>query len=87
MRRSLEAICRQLEFKNGFFVDCVGRKGGLMLLWSDDTDLSIKSFSQDHIDVVVQPSTGEHGGSLVFMDTLRLVNVNFLENYCVVYLN
>ncbi|GKV27302.1 hypothetical protein SLEP1_g36487 [Rubroshorea leprosula] len=49
-----------LGFDQCFVVDCVGRGGGLAMLWRDDFNLTISTFSQSHIDVeIVDPSGGE----------------------------
>lgn len=34
-------------------VDCVGKSGGLALLWKDPISVTIKSFSIGHIDCIV----------------------------------
>ncbi|KAL5758842.1 hypothetical protein ACOSP7_021453 [Xanthoceras sorbifolium] len=44
----------QLGFSGGLHVDCVGKSGGLMLLWNDVWDVSVLSFSRGHIDVVIK---------------------------------
>lgn len=38
----------------GFLVASVGNSGGLALLWSKDTLVSLQSYSKYHIDVLVQ---------------------------------
>lgn len=45
-----------LNFEGHFTVDPVGRRGGLMLLCNEPFDVSIKSFSQGHIECVIQHS-------------------------------
>lgn len=49
----MEKIKYKLGFSNGLFVPSRGRSGGLALLWSSDTNLEIKSFSNNHIDAVI----------------------------------
>lgn len=44
----------KLGFRNCFVVDRKGLSGGLALLWHDDTDLSIISYSRYHIDAVIE---------------------------------
>lgn len=39
---------------NAFAVKSVGLSGGLVLFWNNDSVVSLKSFSNSHIDVVVQ---------------------------------
>ncbi|KAF4394179.1 hypothetical protein F8388_005813 [Cannabis sativa] len=49
-----EGIQRHVNFQNSFHVDCVGKSGGLLLLWNEDWEVSVKSFSVGHIDALVQ---------------------------------
>ncbi|KAF4377212.1 hypothetical protein G4B88_009204 [Cannabis sativa] len=49
-----EGIRRHVNFQNSFHVDCVGKSGGLLLLWNEDWEVSVKSFSVGHIDALVQ---------------------------------
>ncbi|KAF4370225.1 hypothetical protein F8388_007366 [Cannabis sativa] len=49
-----ESIRRHVNFQNSFHVDCVGKSGGLLLLWNQDWEVSVKSFSVGHIDALVQ---------------------------------
>ena len=51
--RRMERIKNRIGLANGLIVPCVGRKGGLALLWTREIDLKIKSFSQNHIDAVI----------------------------------
>ncbi|KAL5580419.1 hypothetical protein UlMin_012861 [Ulmus minor] len=49
--------CRNFKYTFGFegcFVqDCIGRKGGLILLWKDPLKVEIKSCSAGHIDAII----------------------------------
>ena len=49
----MERIRNQIGFANELFVSSCGRSGGLALIWTRETDLEIKSFSNHHIDIVV----------------------------------
>ena len=51
--RRMKRIKNRIGLANGLIVPCVGRKGGLALLWNREIDLEIKSYSQNHIDVVI----------------------------------
>lgn len=42
-----------LGFLHNFVVDCRGKNGGLMLLWSENWNVSIQSFSVGHIDAII----------------------------------
>lgn len=50
-----------------FVVDCTCRSGGLILLWKDPFDITVKSYMSGHIDCIVQHGdkswrfTGFHG--------------------------
>ena len=41
-------------FSNAFGVKSEGLSGGLVLLWNNDSAVSLNSYSQSHIDVFVQ---------------------------------
>lgn len=49
---------KRLKFKLGFdcgiFVDRVGLGGGLALLWMSSVDVTLRSFSKNHIDVMIE---------------------------------
>ncbi|KAL5542373.1 hypothetical protein UlMin_010083 [Ulmus minor] len=67
--------CRNLKYTLGFegcFVqDCLGRQGGLMLLWKDPLKVEIKSCSAGHIDAIIDQNlrrwrfTGFYGSPTV----------------------
>ena len=41
------------NFKHGLYVDNIGSKGGLAMLWREEVKLDIQTFSQSHIDALV----------------------------------
>ncbi|KAK6163523.1 hypothetical protein DH2020_000387 [Rehmannia glutinosa] len=43
-----------LGYAGIFIVDCVGKKGGLMLLWKEAATVKILSYSEGHIDSQIQ---------------------------------
>ena len=55
--RRREKVKYKLGFSNGLIVPSRGRRGGLALLWSNDTVLEIKSYSDYHIDAVITESS------------------------------
>ncbi|GKV29515.1 hypothetical protein SLEP1_g38441 [Rubroshorea leprosula] len=56
----MTSIRPDLGFDQCFAVDCVGRGGSLAMLWCDDFNLTISTFSQSHIDVeIVDPGGGD----------------------------
>lgn len=55
----MQSIRRKLGFDNCFVVDRNGLSGGLALLWMDDVDLNIVSYSRHHIDCNVIMQDGD----------------------------
>ncbi|XP_073130129.1 uncharacterized protein [Henckelia pumila] len=57
-KKMREVNCRWWKFKLGFsgsfMVDCNGKSGGLALFWKSPAIVSVKSFSQGHIDCIIQ---------------------------------
>ena len=51
----LEKLRCRLKFDNLFIVPRKNRGGGLALLWMNDLNLHIRTFSPRHIDVVINP--------------------------------
>jgi hypothetical protein len=41
-----------------FVVDCVGKSGGLALLWSDETNVEVQNYSRRHINAKVKTAGG-----------------------------
>ena len=54
----MELLRVKLRFKYCFSVPSLGRSGGLALLWNDPAQLTVQSFSQNHIDSHIQVSGG-----------------------------
>ncbi|GMI71760.1 hypothetical protein HRI_000845300 [Hibiscus trionum] len=46
-------VRRRCGFINGIEVDAVGRSGGLSIGWKNNCDISLHSYSQRHIDVLI----------------------------------
>ncbi|KAH7526808.1 hypothetical protein JRO89_XSUnG0053100 [Xanthoceras sorbifolium] len=55
---SVDRLKNSLCFEGGFEVARVGLSDGLLLLWKDDIDVEIKSFSKGHIDSVINDAEG-----------------------------
>ena len=55
VRKNRMERIKRLKFRvaNGLYVPCHGCSGGLALLWTRDTNLEIKSYSNHHIDAVI----------------------------------
>ena len=52
-RERMEMIQCELGFKNLFVVDCVGKGGGLALLWGEEAMVNIQNYSCRHINGTV----------------------------------
>uniref|UniRef100_A0A803LVS9 Endonuclease/exonuclease/phosphatase domain-containing protein n=1 Tax=Chenopodium quinoa TaxID=63459 RepID=A0A803LVS9_CHEQI len=56
-KHEAEKIKNKINFSCAFVVECEGegrkRSGGLMLLWKDGVDVDLMSFSQNHINVLI----------------------------------
>ena len=50
----VDGIRRKLGYQIFFTIPKVGIGGGLALLWDDTIDLVVKSFSNNHVDVIIQ---------------------------------
>lgn len=54
LKRNCEWWRNVLGFSGQFFANAHGRSGGLLLLWRDFMDISIKSYSLGHIDCSIK---------------------------------
>jgi hypothetical protein len=50
----MELISYKLGYFGLFVVDCIGRSGGLALLWREEVSVEIKNYSQHHINAVIK---------------------------------
>lgn len=57
----LESIKRQLGMFHANAIDSIGNSGGLALVWNNKVDVSFKTSSKNHIDVVVGEVNGGEG--------------------------
>lgn len=55
--RAMESCKYCLGFVNCISIDCVGRSGGIALLWKEDINLSVISLSKFHIYALISDST------------------------------
>ena len=46
-------VCDQCGFKDSFIVPSDGFRGGLALFWPMDKNVNIQSFSNRHIDAII----------------------------------
>lgn len=54
----LESLRVKLNFHSCFSVDCVGRSGGIAVLWNNNISCSVLSYSQNHIDLLINDLLG-----------------------------
>ncbi|GMI90176.1 hypothetical protein HRI_002686900 [Hibiscus trionum] len=50
-------VQKRCGFPNGIDVDAVGRRGGLSMGWKNSCDVTLRSYSVRHIDVVIKDDT------------------------------
>lgn len=53
MKEKVDKVRDLVGFESSFSVDVLGRSGGIALLWRHENEVSITSFSKNHIDAVV----------------------------------
>lgn len=53
-RSHMERVRRSCGFLNGIDVDSRGSRGGLCMAWKGDINVQLQSFSQRHIDVIIE---------------------------------
>jgi hypothetical protein len=53
-KNKMEVIQCKLNYTSMFVVDCVGRSGGMALLWGDEVFVEVQNFSQRHINGLVK---------------------------------
>ncbi|MBA0754491.1 hypothetical protein Gogos_021309, partial [Gossypium gossypioides] len=57
--RSAAAKRRRCGFPNGIDITAEGSRGGLCLAWKGDIEISLQSYSTNHVDVMVKEGTDE----------------------------
>ena len=57
-RNRIRGIQRKLNFTQRIIVPSDGLSGGLVMLWKEGADVSFKSYSNAHIDMVVREGVG-----------------------------
>jgi hypothetical protein len=54
-QNKMEVIKAKASFDNVFTMDCVGRSGGLALLWNNEEGVKIQNYNHHHIDEIAKP--------------------------------
>jgi ribonuclease HI len=54
-KNKMVPIKQKTGFKNMLVVDCIGRSGGLALLWKEESGVEIQNYSLRHINAMVTP--------------------------------
>ena len=52
-RHEMDWLRSRWNFNNCVAVECMGRAGGLALLWMDEVKVDVQSFSKNHIDAII----------------------------------
>ena len=77
----LERVGRRIQFTNLFVVPRVNTGGGLALYWKSDLDVDVQTFSNRHIDVIVNKEWMTPGVSQVSTEILILLAEKTLGVY------
>ena len=77
----LERVGRRIQFTNLFVVPRVNTGGGLALYWKSDLDVDVQTFSNRHIDVIVNKEWMTPGVSQVSTEILILPAEKTLRVY------
>uniref|UniRef100_A0A2N9GNM8 Reverse transcriptase domain-containing protein n=1 Tax=Fagus sylvatica TaxID=28930 RepID=A0A2N9GNM8_FAGSY len=56
----MTVVRSRLGFHNALIVPSMGRSGGLAMLWKDDVELAIQSYSHHHIDSLIKSTDSFH---------------------------
>ena len=54
-KNKMAPIQQKMGFKNMLVVDCIGKSGGLALLWKEEAGVEIQNYNLHHINAVVTP--------------------------------
>lgn len=60
MPKQMQNTARRLQFQNCFKVSRKGLGGGLVMMWTSEVTLEVKSFSNHHVDAVVHSENGSY---------------------------
>lgn len=52
-KEKAENVRKKIGFEGAFAVDCQGQGGGLVMFWRNKEEITLQSYSTNHIDVVV----------------------------------
>ncbi|KAA3486868.1 reverse transcriptase [Gossypium australe] len=53
-KQCMEKVRRSYGFSNGIEIEAEGSRGGICLVWKEDIKVTLRSFSKNHIDVMVK---------------------------------
>lgn len=54
----IQSIKHKLGFPGCFTINCLGRSGGLALLWKERIEIAISGYSKNHIDTIITLEEG-----------------------------
>ena len=49
----MRGVQGELHYDSMLAISCLGRRGGLAMLWNNDLDLHIQTYTQNHIDALI----------------------------------
>ncbi|XP_057785551.1 uncharacterized protein LOC131003090, partial [Salvia miltiorrhiza] len=58
-KHRIEEIKIRLNFEGCFAIDCIGRSGGICLLWKSSAHCKLIGYSQNHIDMIITDTKGD----------------------------
>lgn len=58
-RQRIEEVRVRLNFEGCFSIDCVGRSGGICMLWRNSASCNMIGYSQNHINMKITDTIGE----------------------------
>ena len=54
----MKQITNDLPYQGVFVVPSVGRSGGLAMIWKEEVNLHIQTYTQNHIDAIIYNNSG-----------------------------
>ncbi|KAL8104292.1 hypothetical protein AgCh_028495 [Apium graveolens] len=57
-KSKMEWVQMKLGYQGMFVVDCIGRSGGLAILWKESDQVEVLGYSQNHIDIKINMGNG-----------------------------
>lgn len=52
-KEKVENVRKKIRFEGTFVVNCQGQGGGLAMFWRNKEEITLQTYSNNHIDVVI----------------------------------